>query len=268
MKNLKINSYKLPKEIRLSHIESEFSAKFNHSLDGSYYISIENGLKYVFYYKFNVIVFFGFSDEETAFRLTKLAQSCGREKFDMDINQEAMLLENSKMKLDFLISEDTISLKKIDIWYIEVISIIIAQTVALEHYEIMIEQIFPKNASFYDELKLTGNFHMKQKDILKFWANILSIRHTIVNDLFLLDKPDVLWDDIVLEKFYNALYKFYDLSDRFEALEYKLDLMNGDIEFLNDIASYKHSSFLEWIIIFLILFEIFMSLGEKIFPYL
>ena len=78
----------------------------------------------------------------------------------------------------------------------------------------------------------------------------------------------MLWDDIVLEKFYNALYKFYDLSDRFEALEYKLDLMNGDIEFLNDIASYKHSSFLEWIIIFLILFEIFMSLGEKIFPYL
>jgi uncharacterized Rmd1/YagE family protein len=72
------------------------------------------------------------------------------------------------MKLDFLITEDSISLKKIDDGYIEVISIIIAQSVALEYYEIMIEQIFPKNASFYDELKRTGNFNMKQKDILQF----------------------------------------------------------------------------------------------------
>lgn len=268
MKNLKINSYKLPKELRLSHVEKEFSAKFNHSLDGSYYISLENGSKYIFYYKFNVIVFFGLTDEEINFRLTNLATAIWKEKFNTEIRQDAELIQNPKMKLDFLITEDSISLKKIDDGYIEVISIIIAQSVALEYYEIMIEQIFPKNASFYDELKRTGNFHMKQKDILQFWANILSIRHTIVNDLFLLDKPDVLWDEILLEKFYNVLYKFYDLHDRFEALEYKLDLMNGDIEFLNDIASYKHSSFLEWIIIFLILFEIFMSLWEKIFPLL
>jgi hypothetical protein len=75
MKNLKINSYKLPKELRLSHIEKEFSAKFNHSLDGSYYISLENGSKYIFYYKFNVIVFFGLTDEEINFRLTNLATS-------------------------------------------------------------------------------------------------------------------------------------------------------------------------------------------------
>lgn len=268
MKNFSINSYKLPKEIRLSNIESVFTSKFHHSLDGSYYVSLEDGLKYVFYYKFNVIVFFWFTKDEELFRLNNLGKSIWKESIDIDIHQDAELEINPDMEKDFSISEELISLKQVDIWYIEVISIIIAQSVALEYYEIMVDQIFPKNANFYDEMKNTWDLHIKQKDILKFWANILSIRHTIVNDLFLLDKPDILWDDMILEKFYNILYKSYDLEDRFEALEYKLDLMNNDIEFLNDIAWYKHTSFLEWIIIFLILFEIVMNLSEKILPHL
>lgn len=268
MKNFFINSVKLPKETRLSHIEEEFTAKFHHSLDGSHYISLENESKYVFYYKFNVIVFIWFTSEELEFRLRKIASSIEKKDFTFDITQDAQLEINPRAKLDFLIQEDKIILKEFGLEYLEVISILIAQSVALEYYEIMIEQIFPKNAAFYEELKKTGDIKIKQRDILQFGANILSMRHTIVNDLFLLDKPDILWDDIILEKFYNAIYKFYDLGDRFEAIEYKLDLMNKDIEFINDITNYKHSSFLEWIIIFLILFEIAMSLWDKLSPLL
>jgi len=88
------------------------------------------------------------------------------------------------------------------------------------------------------------------------------MKHHIVSDLYLLDKPDIIWDDSSLESFYESLYKFFDLSSRFTSLEYKLNIMTENVTFLHEILNYKKGHFLEWIIIYLILFEIVFALLE------
>ena len=88
------------------------------------------------------------------------------------------------------------------------------------------------------------------------------MKHEIVNNLFLLDKPEVTWDDSVIEKFYDHLYVFFDLKDRFRALEYKINMINDDIIFLNELLNYRTGHMMEIIIILLIAFEISITLFD------
>ncbi len=86
------------------------------------------------------------------------------------------------------------------------------------------------------------------------------LRHEIIVDMHLLDKPNILWDDETAERLYNDLSVFFELKERFEIVEFKLGLLKDDIMFLTDILNHKKSEFLEWIIIWLIAFEIIMGL--------
>lgn len=84
----------------------------------------------------------------------------------------------------------------------------------------------------------------------------------MVNDLFLLDKPNILWDNEEAEKLYNMLSSTLELKDRFEIVEHKLTHLKENITLALDLFNHKHSEVLEWIIILLIAFEIVMGLIE------
>lgn len=84
--------------------------------------------------------------------------------------------------------------------------------------------------------------------------------------LYLLDKPNILWDNEDAESLYNSLATSLELSDRFEVVSYKLGSIKDDIIMVMDITNHKHSSFLEWIIIVLIAVEIVMGLVEWFKP--
>ncbi len=84
----------------------------------------------------------------------------------------------------------------------------------------------------------------------------------MVSDLFLLDKPNILWDNAEAEKLYNRLSSILELKDRFEIVEHKLSHLKDDISMALDLINHRHSEVLEWIIIVLIGFEIVMGLIE------
>lgn len=55
------------------------------------------------------------------------------------------------------------------------------------------------------------------------------IRHDLLIDLYLLDKPNILWDNADAEALYNSLATALELSDRFEVVSYKLGSIKDDI---------------------------------------
>lgn len=84
----------------------------------------------------------------------------------------------------------------------------------------------------------------------------------------MLDKPEIIWDDISLEHLYNALYNFFDINDRFKAIEYKLNFMSENISFLHEVIDSKKAHFLERIIIWLIVVEIVFTLIDFVEKYI
>ncbi len=254
--NIKIKALQLPKDVNLSRIENHFKIKLNRSIDWSYYSEIENG-KNIYFYKFSAFIFIWFEDQEIDFHVEKIT-SDSPDKTTI-VTQEYEIKVDSTLENHFSINDNFITIKEYKLNYFEIIAFSLAHTVAMEYYENTTEKFFEK-INFYDEIKKFWQIKSKEKDLLKNIAELLSIKHQIVNELYLLDKPEVVWDDIVLEKLYTSLYWFFEIEDRFKAIEYKLNFMNENITFLYDVLDSKKWHFLEWIIIFLIIFEVIFTL--------
>ncbi|MFZ9504537.1 MAG: RMD1 family protein, partial [Cyclobacteriaceae bacterium] len=69
--------------------------------------------------------------------------------------------------------------------------------------------------------------------------------------------PDLVWDDEFLDKLHRGLQKQLDLRIRFSEIEYTLRTISENLDTFREIYNQRENSLLEWIIIALILVEVF-----------
>jgi len=80
----------------------------------------------------------------------------------------------------------------------------------------------------------------------------------------LLDTPEFFWEYPELEEHYRRVATYLDVTPRVEVLNKKLQIIHDMFGMLADEQKHKHSSQLEWIIIWLIAIEIFIFLGHDL----
>ena len=163
---------------------------------------------------------------------------------------------------------EEIYLKSLDLEKIKIISYVSAQSVALDRYEDEINARLDELGKVVDNLKTSGRTRFNQESLLRQVGHILSVKQSTVSSLSLFDKPDETWKKEEIEKLYNRLRAEYELIDRFDVLNEKIDFLSeNNTTLLNFIASQK-ANFLEWIVIILIVIEIVLFILElfKIFP--
>ncbi len=76
------------------------------------------------------------------------------------------------------------------------------------------------------------------------------------------EKPDILWDKPQLERLYARLEDEYELKERAESLNRKLAVVAETAQVLTDIIDTSRSLRLELIIVFLILFEVLITIYQ------
>jgi len=147
---------------------------------------------------------------------------------------------------------------------IQVISLVISQSVALERYEKEIEKRVAELEKLISILRLGRLKGITEKDILREIADILVVRQSTISNLSLFDKPETTWERIELEKLYNKLFYEFDLSDRFDILNEKIKFLADHNRFLLNLISTQREYLLEIIVIVLIFIEIVIFIGEII----
>jgi len=76
------------------------------------------------------------------------------------------------------------------------------------------------------------------------------------------EKPELLWDLPQYERLFADLEDNYELRERYLAIERKLELVSRTAETLFGLLQNRRSLRVEWYIVFLILFEILLTLYE------
>jgi len=147
---------------------------------------------------------------------------------------------------------------------IQVISLVISQSVALERYEKEIEKRVAELEKLISILRLGRLKGITEKDILREIADILVVRQSTISNLSLFDKPETTWERIELEKLYNKLFYEFDLSDRLDILNEKIKFLADHNRFLLNLISTQREYLLEIIVIVLIFIEIVIFIGEII----
>ncbi len=165
-------------------------------------------------------------------------------------------------------SFEKLYIKDLDIERMKIISYVSAQSVALDRYEDEINQRLDELGKVVENLKTSGRTHFNQENLLKQVGNVLSVKQNAVSSLSLFDKPDETWEREEIEKLYDRLRSEYELRDRFDILNEKINFLSeNNTTLLNFIASQK-SNFLEIVIIVLIVIELILFVVElfKIWP--
>ena len=112
---------------------------------------------------------------------------------------------------------------------------------------------------------MTGTFKYAKKDLLKFIGRTLNIKNSIIDNLYIFDAPEEVWENEHLERIDKGLKKTFDLKMRYQDIDYKLKIVQDNLRLFTDLLQNRESTRLEWIIIILILIEVFDIFIKKLF---
>jgi len=143
-----------------------------------------------------------------------------------------------------------------------VVSDALAKSVVLGRDEREVANVFDTIEPFARELAKSGQTSKSRTDLLKLLGNSLLVQHRVSGRVAVDEKPDVLWDRPDLERLYSRLEDEYELSERVEILNHKLEVISETATTLADIIESKRMLRLELIVIFLIAFEIVVTAYE------
>lgn len=132
--------------------------------------------------------------------------------------------------------------------------------VKLSVFEAEIEKTIQGTKHLPEELALDGSIHMSDQDISKIIGEIFIQRNSVNLHLDVLDMPDFFWERPELEPLYKLTRSYLDLNKRVDILNRRLDVLKELLEILKDQLNTQHASKLEWIVIWLIVLELCISL--------
>ena len=108
-------------------------------------------------------------------------------------------------------------------------------------------------------LKFKANL-TKNKEILQFVGKMLVVRGKLNLYSELIEIPDLYWSEPSLENMYKQISRNLDVGPRINILNQKLDYAIDEQRVLLSSLNEEKGSRLEWIIIYLIMFEVCLEL--------
>jgi uncharacterized Rmd1/YagE family protein len=165
-------------------------------------------------------------------------------------------------------SFEQVFLEELDLEKMKIISYISAQSVALDRYEEEINLVLKEARQVIDNLRVSGKTKYSEKLMLQRIGQVLAVKQNTIVNVALFDKLDETWERPELENLYNRLFVEYELQERFDVLNKKMDFLSeSNATLVNFISSQKNNT-MEFIIVILIIVELIFPILEwfKIFP--
>jgi len=205
--------------------------------------------QYVIVYTFGAYVLINLSDDNK-----KIITDLFTKKFTNKLTNHSVEHFSSKD-----LPSDSNSIK-----FIRIVSLVLAESVTLDYYEEKIDDLLTTSLKYSKDLATNGKHSFSKKGLIKFVGTCIYLKQEILNNLYINDYPDEVWDDDKLEETFRSVQTTFDIIPRYKAIEKNLDTIQSNLNILIELINNNKSTLLELIIIGLITFEIIMSLYPKV----
>lgn len=145
---------------------------------------------------------------------------------------------------------------------LQVVAEVLARSVVLERFEGRVGATFETLQPMAAGLGSGRLTRVNYRNLLKRLGDVLLDQQEMVGRIAVTDKPDVLWDHPELERLYARLDDEFEIPDRFEAVEAKLNMISRTIQTSIDLVQNRRSMRVEWYIVILIVAEIVLTLYD------
>ncbi|AFQ45081.1 RMD1 family protein [Desulfosporosinus meridiei] len=156
-----------------------------------------------------------------------------------------------------------VQIPNMELFYPELISIVIAKSVALEKIEEQLGKILDDLESKIDNLE-KGKLNIGHKELAKTTSRIVRHEYNTIAYIMILDKPDITWINSDAAEFYEKMAEFFELNDRYEVIKSKTEILKSIIDGFGTISHSIRGLFVEWVIVLLIVIEVVLMLFDLI----
>jgi uncharacterized Rmd1/YagE family protein len=138
---------------------------------------------------------------------------------------------------------------------VAVISEVMAQSVALESYSEIVDSLLDNFGSLNSEISSSSKVELDKKLLFSKIAQNNRIFIDLISKLRIKGRSEIAWEKMEYEVIHSGMIKEFELDDRFELIQFKLDLIQENSKLFLEVIQHQKSASLEWIIVVLILFE-------------
>ncbi|GIV33105.1 MAG: hypothetical protein KatS3mg031_0640 [Chitinophagales bacterium] len=248
-------------QLDLKGIKSFFKVKPAADYSSELFYTLGNS-KYQYFTNYGVVAFCGYTQQEME-QAIAMIQPFLKAPSSRQLRDELTLCVRPGSELQF--EFDKIVVGSMDMKMIHVAMLNLAQSVAMDHFFAVTENLLAEIKGFAAELETSGRLSISRKNMLRFIGKALNTQNELAENIYIFDVPDVVWDDYLLDRLHQGLVKHFDLRMRFSELEYTIRIIEDNLKVFRELYHHRESSLLEMIIILLILVEIIDLFISKLF---
>lgn len=259
-KNYPIRAFHMAERLKLKDVRDKLGYNPKEFSNYEMVIPLSGEHAYLLIYNFGSLVFFNAAEKEIETEMARMASFRGpAETMRTSDNFAIEVSTTAQNKAHF----DKLEVRELSYDSIKIASVLLAQSTALEYYEILIENLLEETNKFSKRLEKEGQYLEKNTDLIKFIGMCLNTRQEIIANLYIVDSPDEIWENNELERLFTDLKAVLDLEVRYRSLEHKIEIIQESIEIIVDLSKSRRMTQLELVIIGLFAVDIIISIFFK-----
>lgn len=258
---LKIRAYQIAESIDLKKFKSNFSGELLSSSSFELFYQYESD-SYIYLFNYGVVIFAGCSELEESKVLTYI-NNYVPEPFEEKLTENFEIVIDNTQSLSFSYNSATVPALNNDL--VKICMLNVGHSVVLDYYLEETHKLLQAVTDFTTQLERDGRINLNKRDMLRFIGKTLNTKNRIVDELYILDAPDIVWENEYLAKVNSGLSRTFELTTRFREIEYHLKIIEDNLHNFREVLHHRENNALEIIIIVLILIEVFdLFIGKLI----
>jgi required for meiotic nuclear division protein 1 len=249
---MKLSAFYIGENLDLARLRADYAGEIILENPSELFYRLD-AVTYFYAFDFGVVVFGNMTDTDVSTNLILLqnyvkvaALEKLRDDFDIEIDA----------KSEFKFTFDSLFVPRIDDRVLQITMMNLAQSVALDHYNSVAEQLLADVQTDAEYLEKTGKLRLSRRNMLKNIGKTLNSKNKIASNLYIFDSPDMTWDDPYLDQIHRGLVRAFDLPSRFREVEHTTKIVDENLSVFLEVSQHRESATLEWIIIVLICIEV------------
>lgn len=131
-----------------------------------------------------------------------------------------------EMDSDEIIQDDYATVPRLDMNYVTVISTIMSQTVALDSYNIIVNELLEVMERINSSIKKNGMISSDEKEnLFKVIAQSNTLFNDILTKLRVKERSDTAWNHVEYDRVLEGMKEEFELDERFNHVTFKLNLI-------------------------------------------
>ncbi|TGD59522.1 RMD1 family protein [Flavobacterium humi] len=255
---IRIEALQIAESFNIRKFRAEFRVEPFSGTTSEVFYTLEDTNRFLYVFDYGVVVF-GNYDAIAKSEFINFIKNYAVHPVELNLFEEYKIVTDPEAQ-KALVKDDTVTIPQIDASVVHIVMLNTGQSVALEYYEILTDELITSSKHYILELEQSGRLSISKKNLLKYIGKVLNVKNSIVDNLYILDDPNLVWDNEELHLLNRRLKMNFDINPRFKDIDYRLQIVEDNLTLFTDVLNVRESARLEWIIIILIIMEIAIAL--------